>query len=209
MSAGLRQPMRDERGFTLVEVLVTMLMMLTVMFALYSIFDMSLRVFSFGNDKTEAVQNARLGLERMEREIRVAYPYDKVNGDETLFPSYSSSTSGSITFGNDTNGNRSIVGDEASEEITYDVNGSTLERTVTGTSSQPVVEFVEDVDGDGRALTFEFLDSDGDLCDSSNANCSDESQIQVVSIKLEIDASSDGEGTQTLTTDVALRNRSE
>ena len=46
---------KEESGFTLPEVLVAMVMMLTVMFALYSIFDMSLRVFSFGNDKVEAV----------------------------------------------------------------------------------------------------------------------------------------------------------
>ena len=37
-----------------------MLIMIAVMFALYSIFDMSLRVFRFGNDKVEAVENARL-----------------------------------------------------------------------------------------------------------------------------------------------------
>lgn len=29
---------------------------------------------TLGNDKTEAVENARLGLEKMEREIRAAYP---------------------------------------------------------------------------------------------------------------------------------------
>ena len=47
--------LREEGGFTLPELMVTMVMMLTVLFALYSIFDMSLRVFSFGSDKVEAV----------------------------------------------------------------------------------------------------------------------------------------------------------
>ena len=65
-----------------------MVMMLTVLFALYSIFDMSLRVFGFGSDKVEAVENARLGLEKMERELRGAYPYDKAGGEEVLFPSF-------------------------------------------------------------------------------------------------------------------------
>ncbi len=51
----------EEGGFTLPELMVTMVMMLTVLFALYSIFDMSIRVFSFGNHKVEAVENARLG----------------------------------------------------------------------------------------------------------------------------------------------------
>jgi len=40
---------------------------------LYSIFDDEPLGLSFGNDKTEAVENARLGLERMERnsELRI------------------------------------------------------------------------------------------------------------------------------------------
>src|SRR5215218_5451234 len=63
-----RRILRDEGGFTLPELLVTMVMMIVVLFALYSIFDMSIRVFSFGNDKTEAVENARLGMEKMARE---------------------------------------------------------------------------------------------------------------------------------------------
>jgi len=84
-----RRSLRDESGFTLTEVLVTIMIMVVVLFALYSIFDMGLRVFAFGNDKLEAVENARLGLERMEREVRAAYPYDRTNeesDDDYLFP---------------------------------------------------------------------------------------------------------------------------
>ena len=50
--------------------MVTVLVMIVVMFALYSIFDMGLRVFSFGNNNVEATESARLGLEKMEREIK-------------------------------------------------------------------------------------------------------------------------------------------
>jgi prepilin-type N-terminal cleavage/methylation domain-containing protein len=87
--------LREEGGFTLPEMLVTIMIMIAVLFALYSIFDMGMRVFSFGNDKVEAVENARLGLEKMERELRDAYPYNKAGGNTTLFPSF---TSNSITF---------------------------------------------------------------------------------------------------------------
>ena len=51
--------LKEERGFTLTEILVTIIIMIVVFFALYSIFDMSLRVFSFGNNKVEAVESAR------------------------------------------------------------------------------------------------------------------------------------------------------
>jgi prepilin-type N-terminal cleavage/methylation domain-containing protein len=126
----------DESGFTLTEVLVTMMMMLIVLFALYSLFDMTLRIYSIGNDKTEAVENARLGLGKMKREIQAAYPYD-VTDDSTnsantaaiandyLFwdPANSAAaampSATSITFGNDLNGNYKIRDDTASEQITY------------------------------------------------------------------------------------------
>jgi type II secretory pathway component PulJ len=105
---------RGEGGFTLPEVLVTVTLMIVVLFALYSIFDMSLRVFGFGNDKVEAVENARLGLEKMEREIRAAYPYDKPAGRDHLLwsPGYPATgaipPSDRISFGNDLDGNRKI-----------------------------------------------------------------------------------------------------
>ena len=67
---------KQETGFTLVEVLVSAMMMFGVLFALYAIFDASVRAFGYGADRLEAVGNARLALGRMEREIRAAYPYD-------------------------------------------------------------------------------------------------------------------------------------
>jgi len=124
---------KEEAGFTLAEVLVTMTMMIVVLFAMYSIFAMSVRVFSFGNDKVEATENARLGLEKMEREIRAAYPYDKPSGRDHLLwsPGYPETgaipPSDSIAFGNDLNGDRKIecppppAPSSACETVTYDV----------------------------------------------------------------------------------------
>jgi prepilin-type N-terminal cleavage/methylation domain-containing protein len=186
----------EESGFTLVELLVTMMMMLTVMFALYSIFDMSLRVFSFGNDKTEATENARLGLERMEREIRAAYPQDKASDNITLFTTW---TADQVTFGHD----QDIPGDsgyrkiESDELISYrrDVSDPTTLVRENNATSQPVVEFVD-------GLTFEYLDRYGTTATS-------EPNIYVVRISLttEVDRSLADPTTQTLSTDVALRNR--
>jgi hypothetical protein len=175
-----------------------------VMFALYSIFDMSIRVFSFGNDKAEAAENARLGLEKMEREIRAAYPYDKAAAtpDEHLFDSRTPTV---ITFGNDLDGNRKIecpTTTGACEKITYQLNGSTLQRVKSLTGiPQPVVEFVR---SDG--LKFTYLQSDGVTPATS------ERQIAIVRVELtvEVDRGIQADAvTQTLATDVALRNRSE
>jgi Tfp pilus assembly protein PilW len=182
--------LREEGGFTLAELMVTIMLMLTVMFALYSIFDMSLRVFSFGNDKTEAVENARLGLERMEREIRAAYPHDKASGNNTLFPSYAANPANSITFGNDLDGDRQIAADISTEEITYSLDGSDLER-----NGQSLAQSV-------TGLQFDYLRADG-------APATSESEARIVKITLttRVDRGLAGPATQTLTTDVTLRNR--
>ena len=204
---------REESGFTLPEMMVTIMVMIVVLFALYSIFDMSIRVYSFGNDKVEAVENARLGLERMEREIRAAYPYDKAGGQNHLFwsPGYPETAeippSDRISFGNDLDGNRKIEcppPPAPCETITYDLyhpsGGATDALGRVRSSSgirQPVAGYVEDVDGDGEALTFEYLDRLGDPAPS-------EAEVALVRIELEIGVNGRA---QTLSTLVALRNR--
>ena len=157
----LRRLLREEDGFTLTEMLVTTMVMLMVMFALYSIFDMSIRVFAFGNDKVEAVENARLGLDKMARELRGAYPADRVNGNTNLFwnegaPGTALAApppeTGPITFGNDRNGNRRIYDPatgvlDSGEQITYRLSGSTLQRRTSQADPwDPVAEDVRDVD---------------------------------------------------------------
>jgi len=211
-----RRLLRDESGFTLPELLVAMMMMLTVMFALYSIFDMSIRVFGFGNDKVEAAGNARTGLDKMARELRAAYPTDRVNNKTNLFwtagnPGTKSmpGQTGPITFGNDLNGNRRIYDSstgaiDTGEQITYSLD-TTNNRLLR--NGEPVAENVKDADNppDGKALTFTYLDALGNAVTSG-----DPADIRRVRIKLEVSVNrnvSRGPVTQTLQTDVTLRNR--
>lgn len=213
------RPYREEAGFSLVEMLVTMVMMITVLFALYGIFDMTIRTYSFGNNKVEAVENARLGLEKMSREIRAAYPYDKAaippNPPDTHL--LDTMVENAISFGNDTVTPNFEV--DTTEEITYtldDGGGGTcdtgdtcrLVRSIGGGSYQPVVEYVRAPDG----LRFTYLKEDGSDADTQmdpTTDPNEEPLVEVVRIELDIvvDAGSTQEGVQTLTTDVALRNR--
>jgi prepilin-type N-terminal cleavage/methylation domain-containing protein len=217
-----KRALMREDGFTLPEVLVAMVMMLTVMFALYSIFDMSLRVFSFGNDKTEAVENARVGMERMEREIRAAYPVDKVNGDSYIFfnangvassPPQTMPSSDQVTFGSDLDGDREVScpnSEGECEYITYRLSSdtppallrnNTANGSDTSTGGDPLAEFVI-----ANGLTFTYCKSANDCPPSGSIT---EDAINLVRIELEVvvDRGGNGEATQTLTTDVALRNR--
>ncbi len=194
----------EQDGFTLPEMMVTIVVMITVLFSLYSVFDTSIRVFGLGNDRVEAVENARLGLERMARELRAAYPYDKVNGQPHLFwgtanpTTAAMPTSGAVTFGNDVNGNRKV---DPGEQISYALDAGS--PTVLLRNGEGMVGSVRDADGDGQALRFEYLTAAG-------AAATGEADIARGRIRLEIgveSAASDEPVRQVLTTEVALRNR--
>ena len=210
----------EERGFTLPEMMVTIVIMVTVLFALYGIFDMSLRVFAFGNDKVEATENARLGLEKVEREIRAAYPVDRIDNKKHVFftAGYSSTPArpapDSITFGIDLPAggsppNRKV---DSVEEITYELRSSgdlstacpssgtegictLVRRQGSAAGFQPVVEHV--LPG---GLSFEYFTNKMAATDTAG----DGTDIGVVRVRLRVDV--DGRG-QALTTDVDLRNR--
>jgi len=210
--------LREESGFTLSEMMVTIMIMMVVLFALYSIFDMSIRVFSFGSDKVEAVENARLGLERMEREIRAAYPYNNTATpppDDDLFKTW---TAIQITFGNELNGDLKIECPNPAgncETITYQLSATgdtrTLQRINSATNTaEPVVEFVQP-----GGLTFRYFTGTtcggtvmvgAEINPTTPGSCT-EADITRVRIQLRIQVPGDPPGTQTLTTDVDLRNR--
>jgi len=217
--------LKEERGFTLSEMLVTIVIMMVVFFALYSVFDMSVRIFMFGSNKVDAVESARLGLERMEREIRAAYP---VASDSHLFFSANGSASNppqampsqtQITFGNELGaegeGDGTIQCGDPCEYITYkltdDVEGSSaacnvspcdLRRVNTNNSIDPGNPVVDNAVFPG-GLDFTYLQSDG------ITPATTESDIAKVRVSLEImvDPGTQTAARQRLTTEIDLRNR--
>lgn len=192
MNDRLTVPVKEEGGFTLPEMMVTIMVMITIFFALYNIFDMSIRVFSFGNDKVEAVENARIGLERMEREVRAAYPYDKGNPSSSDARLFDAMGAEQVTFANDLGAGDRVI-DQATEEITYSLSGSSLQRAVGTGQAQPVADFV-------TGLNLRYLKRSGiELVAAAS-----ESEVEVVRISLTV--TKDGIE-QSLTTDVDLRSR--
>ena len=197
---------KEEEGFTLVEVLVASTMMFTVLFALYAVFDVSVRAFGYGGDRLEAVGNARLAMGKMEREIRAAHPYDLTSGppkrylflnpNATTQPAVPTPTR--IVFGNEAGGDGRIG---ASEVIGYYLSGHELKRSKGGS----VQTIVDSIPTDG--LRFTYCRS-ADECPPALA-ITDEAEIRVVRIQLTVEVLRRGEdpSRQTLTTDVYLRNR--
>ena len=196
---------REEAGFTLVEVLVSATMMFAVLFALYGIFDVSVRAFGYGGDRIEAVGNTRLALNRMEREIRAAYPYDLTSSPPRRYlflnpvdptrPAVPTSTR--IVFGNETGGDRKIG---ATEVLGYYLSGHDLKRSKGG-SVQTLVDSVAT-----NGLRFTPCRS-ADVCPPAVA-IADEAEIRLVRIELTVEVGRRGEdpARQTLSTDVYLRN---
>jgi len=200
--------LREQSGFTLTEMMVTIVVWIVMLLALYSIFDMSIKVFMFGNNKAEAMGNARLGIEKMEREIRQAY------GDTQLLNIMEQTE---IRFGNDLDGNEIIQCPNTDdppqcEKIGYQVYETPAgsgnfalgrDNVSTGTTNtlanlQPVVEHVDYVE-------FTYLDDDGvtEITDPAN-----QANVAFVRMKIGIivDPGTDNEAVQQLTTDIDLRN---
>ena len=220
--SGLRKHfIKNEQGFTLSEMMVTIMIMMIVFFALYSIFDMSIRVFSFGNNKVEAVESARIGMDKMEREIRQAYPYSSAS-NHLFFTTANPATAmalpapdadgnvvvNELTFGNELgSGDGAITCGSPCEYITYKLTNADGTAACAGApctlwrvgppSAAPVAENVA-----LNGLSFTLLKSDG-------TTPTDEGQVGLVLVKLRVvvDQGLGQDGTQTLTTLIDLRNR--
>lgn len=63
---------RSNTGFTLVEILITITIFVLVSIAVFSLFSFSQRFYSQGTTRAELLQNGRVILERIAREIRQA-----------------------------------------------------------------------------------------------------------------------------------------
>jgi len=221
--------LKEERGFSLPEMLVTIVIMMVVFFALYSVFDMSVRIFMFGSNKVDAVESARLGLERMEREIRAAYPvgsdshlFFDANGLDTSNPPQAMPTDDQITFGNELGaegeGDGQIECGAPCEYLTYKLSApsnappctgapdgcSTLLRVNTANSGDPGDPVSENAVVPG-GLTFTYLKNNGDVVLPADG----EGAIARVRVSLEIavDPGTQTAATQRLTTEIDLRNR--
>ena len=62
--------LRDERGFTLVEILAAVPLMLIIFFAVFQLYEVAVREQSRGDARVRGIVQQKNGLERMSRELR-------------------------------------------------------------------------------------------------------------------------------------------
>jgi len=112
-----------QRGFSLLEVLVAMLVLSFVMLGVTTIYLSNQRAYERGQTQTETHQNARVGLEMLTRELRMAGfdPQQQILLQAT--PSvFQVATADTLTFLAD------VSGDDTLDRVTYRVQGGLLIR---------------------------------------------------------------------------------
>jgi len=139
----------NERGFTLVELLIAMTIGLIILTALSSTFLMQRKIYDVQEQIVEMVQTTRAAMDMMTREIRMA-GYDPTGSAGAGIVSV---VTNKIYITMDLNGDGAL--DNSDEHIVYDIYDNKLGRTVGPSANvnnpsvppyhQPVAENVENL----------------------------------------------------------------
>jgi prepilin-type N-terminal cleavage/methylation domain-containing protein len=108
----MRRWLRDERGFTLAEILVATAIIGMVMAGVFLIQRQGQHAYSFGSNRVETQQNVRVALDLITRELRSAQSLTTFSG------------ASDVTFVN-----------QNGVTIRYALTSGTLNRTVAGTTT--------------------------------------------------------------------------
>ena len=159
----------NEKGFTLIEMLISMAIGLIIMAALSSAFLMQRKTYDVQEQIVEMVQTARAAMDMMTREIRMG-GYDPTGAGFDGIPY----NAGQLQIRADIDDNAGTgVSDgytnDSNEDITYSYDNTNrqIDRN-TGGGAQPFAENIQ-------AFTFSYLDSSG----NTTTTTSDIRQIQI------------------------------
>jgi len=163
------------RGFTLVELLITTALVGMVMAGLYVMLASSQEAYLVGTNQVEAVQNLRLGVDRMVQDLRVAgYCPTCSNACTAPFAAITAQSATGFTIqyncgtgaGINTTGSVNYLGTgtQRGENVVYAVTGTNLTRREIGLDAAPVVLASGVV-----SATFTYLDAN-DVVTTTSAN---------------------------------------
>jgi prepilin-type N-terminal cleavage/methylation domain-containing protein len=131
--AGRLQGVRDERGFTLVELLVVMVAGIAVLGALYTIVDVTLRQTTRTFSTVDASQQSRIGLEQIENELHSSCLGAQVT------PIQAGSTATSLVFvsqyGSTASAANAATLTPVQHTLSYNAGAGTLTDTTTAASA--------------------------------------------------------------------------
>jgi type IV pilus assembly protein PilW len=196
----------DQRGFTLAELLVAMAAMGFILTGSLTLMISGNQTYATGSNQIEAQQAARVGLERMVREIRGAgYNPTGLSCPPTNncpivgSPGFGSPDATGLRIQSDLNGDGAFAG--AGEAIAYTKNGTTLQRQDLAVDATP-----QTIIAGVQALTFTYLNESG-------AAASQPRDIRSVHISLTAEPETlpgtwqQGRVSATMSDQIRLRNR--
>jgi prepilin-type N-terminal cleavage/methylation domain-containing protein len=100
--------LRDQSGFTLVELMVAMSIFLLILVGIFQVFDPSSKAYSTTERKVNVQQGGRVAMDAMSRQIRMAgyFPenIDANNGNDILTPSVQVATESALAVAGDLDG---------------------------------------------------------------------------------------------------------
>ena len=147
--AGGEQREFDERGFTLVELMIGLVMAGIVVGVIYSAYTIQTKIYTEQGKTAEMQQNIRAGLTYLQGEIRMAgYNPDQANhpscGTSSGAPGIHTATAAAFGFSMDLNGNGDC--DDPGENVTYSVYTASDGRRKLGRAAPSIRQAVaEDI----------------------------------------------------------------
>lgn len=177
----MRTLLRDQRGYTVAEMLVTAAVIAFIMAGLLSLLVTGQQSYTTGAGRAEAQQNARLVVERMIRELRTA-GHDPL-GTATFAAVTALGAGTGFVIRNDWNGSGAIDAAVATtvdnvqhgEQITYTFAGTTLTRqeSVVDAAAVTVTDRIS-----GMTLTYRDAD-DNVVATPSGVNAANIRTVEV------------------------------
>lgn len=199
---------KNERGFTIVELMVYIAMLVLVLGALYSILTTNTRSYSSQENKVEMTQDLRAAMELIVTEVRMAgcdpTGIGGVGFADNANDNYDTDAN-SIHFTMDTDADGTIAN---SENINYYLNGSKQIVRRTGDGSEPVI--AENVTG--FTLSYGFDDGSTGVPDETDADTTNDLddvrsvQVAIVGETAKIDPITGVKKTRSQSSWVVVRN---
>ncbi|MDP2701795.1 MAG: prepilin-type N-terminal cleavage/methylation domain-containing protein [Candidatus Rokubacteria bacterium] len=206
--------LRDQRGFTLAEMLVVCALLGTVMAGVLSLLMVGQQSATATMNKVDAQANARMGIDRVIAEIREAgylpqgpqcptAPTTPCPPYNYAFPAITAQTATAMTVQNDWNADNviqaaavtdPITGAQRGEQVVYSFNAGQLRRQEIGIDGAPDVVAAGII-----GLTYTYLDQ-------NNAVTATAANIRTVTITMTTQQSA-GQPQVTMVHRVRLRNR--
>lgn len=168
-------------GFTLVELMIAMALGLVVLGAMYGVFTTQSKQFSNQEQIVEMQQNARMAIDILSREIRMAsYNPKQTTGSFTFLLAATenrATNQNNIAFTYDESSD-GIEDSNDSEQVAFRVEGGVLKRFSTGAVPwQPLVENID-------ALNFTYTLNDNTVVQNPNAT----QILKIVKVEISVTA---------------------